>query len=93
VVQTRQYQPTQINRRRVRTEGRPERAHRSAGREGASVHLAYLDAGSGSLIVSAIVGGAAGAAVFAKLAWRRVTGVFRKGSSTPTPEAHAEADR
>jgi hypothetical protein len=57
------------------------------------VHLAYLDAGSGSLIVSAIVGGAAGAAVFAKLAWRRVTGVFRKGSSTQTTEAHAEADR
>ena len=57
------------------------------------MHLAYLDAGSGSLIVSAIVGGAAGAAVFAKLAWRRVTGVFRKGSSTPAPETHAEADR
>jgi len=57
------------------------------------LHLAYLDAGSGSLIVSAIAGGAAGAAVFAKLAWRRVTGVFRRGSDAPATEAPAEADR
>ena len=35
--------------------------------------LAYLDAASGSLIVQAIVAGAAGAAVFFKLGWRRIT--------------------
>ena len=36
--------------------------------------LAYLDAASGSLIVQAIV---AGAAVFFKLGWRRITAPFR----------------
>ena len=40
--------------------------------------LAYLDAASGSLIVQAIVAGAAGAAVFFKLGWRRITGPFRR---------------
>lgn len=40
--------------------------------------LAYLDAGSGSLIVQAVVGGAAGAAVAAKLYWRRLLGRFRR---------------
>ena len=40
--------------------------------------LAYLDAASGSLIVQAIVAGAAGAAVFLKLGWRRITGPFRR---------------
>jgi hypothetical protein len=40
--------------------------------------LAYLDAGSGSLIVQAVVAGAAGAVVAVKLYWRRITGRFRK---------------
>jgi hypothetical protein len=40
--------------------------------------LAYLDAASGSLIVQAIVAGAAGAAVFFKLGWRRITSPFRR---------------
>ena len=39
--------------------------------------LAYLDAASGSLIVQAVVAGAAGAAVFFKLGWRRITAPFR----------------
>jgi hypothetical protein len=42
------------------------------------VTIAYLDPGSGSLIVSAVVGGAAGAAVAVKHARARVTGVFRR---------------
>ncbi|MEE6259820.1 hypothetical protein [Plantactinospora sonchi] len=42
------------------------------------MNLAYLDAGSGSLIVQAVVGGAAGVAVAAKLYWRRLTGRFRR---------------
>jgi hypothetical protein len=47
------------------------------------VTIAYLDPGSGSLIVSAVVGGAAGAAVVVKQARARVTGVFkRKGKQT-----------
>ncbi|WP_229402029.1 hypothetical protein [Micromonospora okii] len=41
-------------------------------------HLAYLDAGSGSLIVQAVVGGVAGAAVAARLYWRRLTARFRR---------------
>jgi hypothetical protein len=39
--------------------------------------LAYLDAASGSLIIQAIVAGAAGVAVFFKLGWRRITSPFR----------------
>jgi hypothetical protein len=47
------------------------------------VTIAYLDPGSGSLIISAVVGGAAGAAVVVKQARTRVTGVFkRKGKQT-----------
>jgi hypothetical protein len=42
------------------------------------VHLAYLDAGSGSLIVQALVAGFAGIAVAVKLYWRRLTGRFRR---------------
>jgi hypothetical protein len=51
---------------------------------GPMMHLAYLDAGSGSLIVQAVVGGTAGAAVAAKLYWRRVAARFRRGSAEPT---------
>jgi hypothetical protein len=40
--------------------------------------LAYLDAGSASLVVQAIVAGAAGVAVFFKLGWRRITSPFRR---------------
>ncbi|MDG4831285.1 hypothetical protein O7627_18470 [Solwaraspora sp. WMMD1047] len=43
--------------------------------------VAYLDAGSGSLIVQAVIGGVAGVAVAAKLYWRRLTGRFRKQSA------------
>jgi hypothetical protein len=36
--------------------------------------LAYLDPGSGSMILQAVVGGAAAAGVMAKLYWRRLLG-------------------
>jgi len=42
------------------------------------IDLAYLDAGSGSLIVQAVVAGAAGVVVAVKLYWRRLVGRFRK---------------
>lgn len=45
------------------------------------MHLAYLDAGSGSLIVQAVVGGVAGAAVAAKLYWRRLVDRFRRNAT------------
>jgi hypothetical protein len=48
--------------------------------------LAYLDAASGSMIVQAIVAGAAGAAVFFKLGWRRITGPFRRRTAAEVGE-------
>ncbi|MET7470836.1 hypothetical protein ACFYON_22810 [Micromonospora sp. NPDC005686] len=50
-------------------------------------HLAYLDAGSGSLIVQAVVGGVAGVAVAAKLYWRRLTSRFRRQPTDQGPAA------
>lgn len=48
---------------------------------------AYLDAGSGSLIATAVVGGAAGAAVALRSMSARITGVFsRKKRSDTEPE-------
>lgn len=38
--------------------------------------LAYLDANSGSMIASAIAGGAAGLAIVFKLGWRRTLGTL-----------------
>ena len=40
--------------------------------------LAYLDPGTGSVLLQAIVGGVAAAAVTARLYWRRLTRVFRR---------------
>jgi len=51
--------------------------------------LAYLDAASGSLIVQAIVAGAAGAAVFFKLGWRRISSPFRRRTA-PEDGEHDE---
>lgn len=48
------------------------------------MRLAYLDAGSGSLIVQAVVAGAAGMAVAVKLYWRRLTGRFRRRADAST---------
>ncbi|MGC5020010.1 hypothetical protein ACLQ2U_15915 [Micromonospora sp. DT47] len=47
------------------------------------MHLAYLDAGSGSLIVQVVVGGVAGAAVAVKLYWRRLVSRFRRQPTDP----------
>ena len=38
--------------------------------------VAYLDAGSGSMIMQALAGGVAGMAVAGKLYWRRLKRVF-----------------
>ncbi len=50
------------------------------------MHLAYIDAASGSMLIQAIVAGVAGLAVFAKLFWRRLTSPFRRKTET---RAHA----
>ena len=49
--------------------------------------IGYLDPGTGSVILQAILGGVAAAAVTAKLWWRRVTSIFRRGSRS---DAQAE---
>jgi hypothetical protein len=45
------------------------------------VILAYLDAGSGSMIMQALAGGVAGIAVVGKLYWRRLKSVFVRRDS------------
>src|SRR6266540_4337290 len=60
----------------------PTRAGLEARKESKLVMLAYLDAASGSFVVQAIVAGAAGAAVFLKVFWRRLTSPLRRTRST-----------
>lgn len=50
--------------------------------------LAYLDAASGSMIVQAVLAGVAGAAVFAKLFWRRLTSPFRRKTVNTAQATH-----
>jgi hypothetical protein len=52
--------------------------------------LAYLDAGSGSLIIAALAGGAAGVAVLLKLYWNRFLGVFSKNRRERAAELKAD---
>jgi len=51
--------------------------------------VGYLDPGTGSVILQALLGGVAALAVTAKLWWHRVTSIFRRGSE---PGAHPEAE-
>jgi hypothetical protein len=51
------------------------------------MHVAYLDAASGSMIVQAVVAGVAGVAVFAKVFWRHLTSPFRRKAEA-SPQAH-----
>ena len=52
--------------------------------------LKYLDAGTGSMLVQMAVAGVAGAAVFFKLGWAKITAPFRRKSSDGViePERH-----
>ena len=43
---------------------------------------AYLDAGTGSLIVQALLGGVVGVATVAKLYWGRIRGFWSRGEKT-----------
>ena len=45
----------------------------------------YLDPGSGSVILQAIVGGFAALAVTGKLWWRRFTGFFKRNRDEDPP--------
>jgi hypothetical protein len=52
--------------------------------------VGYLDPGTGSVILQALLGGVAAAAVTAKLWWHRVTSIFRRGSDeTAQPETES----
>ena len=48
----------------------------------------YVDSGSGSMIISAVVAGAAGAGVVAKVGMRKITGAFKRDKGV-TPEITA----
>ncbi len=60
--------------------------------------LAYLDAGSGSMILQLLVGGFAAAGVAMKMYWKRIKGLFGRGddddsSTVTTTAADAPAER
>ncbi len=58
--------------------------------------LKYLDAGTGSMLVQMAVAGVAGAAVFAKIFWAKITSPFRRKRSddvVETERVHAEASQ
>jgi len=48
---------------------------------------AYLDPGSGSMLLQLIVGGAAGAAVFVRLFWRRLLALLPSRRREPDEAA------
>lgn len=48
--------------------------------------LAYLDPGTGSMIIQLLLGGIAGAMVVGKLYWHRFKSFFsRRGTASPAP--------
>jgi hypothetical protein len=51
---------------------------------------AYLDPGSGSMLVQLLLGGVAGVAVIARLGWQRFRDLFRPRESKPEgqPKSH-----
>jgi hypothetical protein len=51
------------------------------------MNLAYLDPGSGSMILQMILGGVAAAAVFARLFWHRLLVFLRIRKSSETVSA------
>lgn len=60
--------------------------------------LAYLDAGSGSMILQLLVGGFAAAGVAMKMYWKRIKGIFGRGddddsATVMTTAADAPAER
>ena len=55
-----------------------------------SVTLAYLDAGTGSMIIAAVAGGAAGIAVLVRMYWHRFLGLFSAKHREQAQAAAAE---
>jgi hypothetical protein len=46
---------------------------------------AYIDPAAGSLVLQLVLGGVAGLGVIAKIYWRRLKTLFRRGPDQPTP--------
>lgn len=54
---------------------------------------AYLDPGNGSMLLQLLLGGVAGAAVVARLAWQRIVSFFRPGAAgRPETKTTSEGD-
>ena len=54
--------------------------------------LAYLDPGTGSMVLQLLLGGIAGAVVILKLYWRRFVGLFR-GNAREESENSSSKDQ
>lgn len=54
--------------------------------------LAYLDPGSGSMILQLLAGGVAAVGVAAKMYWRRVTRFLHIGKDEPETDPTSKAD-
>lgn len=52
--------------------------------------FAYLDAGTGSVLLAAFAGGAAGITVLGRVYWHRFLGIFSKKHREAAAEATAE---
>lgn len=52
--------------------------------------LAYIDPGSGSVVLQAIVAAIAGLLVAVKMYWRRIVSIFRPGSRRTQASERAE---
>jgi len=59
----------------------------------ASPSHAYLDPGSGSMVLQLLLGGLAGLAVFLKLFWRKLTGMLGLGKGKNNSSGRDTADR
>ena len=55
--------------------------------------LKYLDAGTGSMLVQMAVAGVAGAAVFLKLGWAKISAPFRRKSSDRASETETQHEQ
>ena len=55
--------------------------------------FAYLDSGSGSILLQMLLGGIAGLGVFLRMNWQRVKASFSRVGRGATPEQPEAADR
>jgi hypothetical protein len=55
--------------------------------------LAYLDPGTGSMLVQLLVGGAAAVGVTARFYWRRILRLLGIRKAEPEPEPEPDQDR